>query len=255
MLLCMVSCSRRPVRHEIIEPSYIQADEITTTKNIPQTHREFLARFLPEIHKANNSILKQRNKVLDLLDTLEIKDRLSGPNMEELNRLLQYYRLEPLPSDPQPASEQIAASIHKLLKRADIIPVKLVMAQAIIESGWGSSEFAKEGNNYFGVHCYTEGCGVKPSGVDSAKFYVKAYPTEMAGIKDYLWILNTGYAYKELRNIRQELRKKGKAIDALSLARGLESYSIKGEAYVDLVSNIIRNYLPHDTKSLLLGKS
>jgi Bax protein len=125
------------------------------------------------------------------------------------------------------------------------------MAQAIIESGWGSSKFAREGNNYFGVHCYTEGCGVKPSGNDSASFYVKTYPTEMAGIEDYLWILNTGHAYKELRRTRQSLREEGKAIDALAMAQGLESYSIKGEAYIKMVSNIIRNYIPQNTKTLL----
>jgi len=254
MILCMPSCSRKQERHEIIEPSFIHAGKIKTKKNIPQTHKEFLARFLPEIHKANNNILFQRNKALDIRDSLENEDYLSNANLRELNSLLSQYRLDPLPTDPQPSAEKISASIEQLLIRADIVPVKLVMAQAIIESGWGSSKFAKDGNNYFGVHCYTEGCGVKPSGIDSAKFYVKTYPNEMAGINDYLWILNTGYAYKELRKTRQELRKKGKTIDALSMAQGLESYSIKGEAYVKLVSNIIRNYIPHNTRSLLLGK-
>jgi len=255
MILILASCSRRQERHEIIEPSFIHSGEIKTKRNIPQTHKEFLARFLPEIHKANNSILLQRNKTLDIRDSLENEDHLNEDNLKELNSLLRQYRLDLLPVDPQPSAEQISASIEQLLKRVDIIPVRLVMAQAIIESGWGSSKFAKDGNNYFGVHCYTEGCGVKPSGVDSAKFYVKSYPSEMAGIRDYLWILNTGYAYKELRKTREELREKGKAIDALAMAKGLESYSIKGEAYVNLVSNIIRNYIPRDTRSLLLGKN
>jgi len=251
MIILMASCARKSERHDIIEPSHIQAGDITTEKKIPQTHKEFLARFLPEIQKANNRILIQRNKALDIRDTLETDDQLSKFNINELNKLLLQYRLDRLESDPPPPAEQLSSSIQQLLKRADIIPIKLVMAQAIIESGWGSSKFAKEGNNYFGVHCYTEGCGVKPAGNDSAKFFVKTYPSEMAGIEDYLWILNTGHAYKDLRKTRQELREEGKNIDALAMARGLESYSIKGEAYVNMVSNIIKNYIPKDTKTLL----
>ena len=31
------------------------------------------------------------------------------------------------------------------------IPIKLVTAIAALESGWGTSRFAREGNNYFGM--------------------------------------------------------------------------------------------------------
>jgi len=251
LLLMVGACSSKPERHVIIEPSPVHADDIRTVKDIPQTHKEFLARFLPEIHTANNAVLQLRNQALDIQDTLKENDHLSLSALRKLNTMLQSYRLEPLKTDPEPGAEEISANITHLLKRADIIPVKLVMAQAIIESGWGSSKFAREGNNYFGVHCYTEGCGVKPAGNDSASFYVKAYPSEIAGIEDYFWILNTGHAYKELRKTRLELREEGKPIDALAMAKGLASYSIKGDEYIKMVSNIITNYLPQDTEALL----
>ncbi len=255
LLLALVQCSKAPGRHEIIEPAPISKDSIQTRKNIPETHKAFLARFLPEIQKANNNILTQRNRLLDLRDSLDDKATLEASELQELNNLLEQYRLQLISMKSVPKEDSISPVLDRLLKRVDIIPVKLVMAQAIIESGWGTSSFAREGNNYFGVHCYTEGCGIRPSGRDSASFYVKVYPSEMAGIHDYLWILNTGHAYRELRQMRKNLREEGKAIDALVLAEGLQKYSIKGEKYVQLVSNIIRNYIPANTSELLRGKN
>ena len=204
LIVLICSCSSPSIRHEIIHPASLSADDISTKKHIPQSHRIFLARFIPEIQQANNKILMYRNKILDFQDTLKEKGRLNESQLNGLNRTLARYRLSPL-SQQVPSEDQLKASITQLLKRLDIIPLKLVMAQAIIESGWGSSGFAKNGNNYFGVHCYTEGCGVKPAGNDSADFYVKTYPTEMAGIEDYLWILNTGHAYRGLRQTRLDL--------------------------------------------------
>ena len=51
---------------------------------------------------------------------------------------------------------------NEMLKRVDIIPISLVLAQAANESSWGESRFAKKGNNYFGMWCYTPKCGIVP---------------------------------------------------------------------------------------------
>src|SRR5690606_39546165 len=49
-----------------------------------------------------------------------------------------------------------------LLRRLDIIPADLALAQAAMESAWGGSRFAREGNNYFGQWCFSKGCGLVP---------------------------------------------------------------------------------------------
>ena len=41
-----------------------------------------------------------------------------------------------------------------LLLRVDVIPASLALSQAALESGWGGSRFAKEGNNFFGQWCF-----------------------------------------------------------------------------------------------------
>jgi len=251
----MQFCSGPAVRHDIIPANKIVPGDITTVRKIPESHKTFLARFLPEIHTANNKILQQRNDILDLRDTLKDAGQAGAEHLHTLNSFLRKYRIDPVATSPSPPLSDLLNTINKLLKRADIIPLRLVMAQAIIESGWGSSGFARNDNNYFGVHCYTEGCGVRPAGNDSADFYVKTYASEMAGIEDYLWILNTGFAYRGLRETRAKLRNGNKSIDPLSLAQGLSRYSAKGEEYVNMVSNIIRNYIPENVDDLLTSKS
>jgi Bax protein len=252
IIIFLLSACNTPVRqHEIKEPSEINPDQIVTVRDIPQSHKQFIARFLPKIRTANNNILHKRNQILDLQSDLRSNSSLSDAQLRELNGYLSSFRLDTLATEPSPAKADLNEAITKLLDRADIIPIKLVMAQAILESGWGSSSFAKDGNNYFGVHCYTEGCGVKPAGNDNANFYVKTYPSVIAGIEDYLWILNTGDAYRGLRETRAELRSKNLALNPIDLAQGLSRYSAKGEDYVTMVSNIISDYIPKNVNELL----
>ena len=72
LLLTFIGCSNPPVRHEIVKPRPVAAEDITTNKDIPQGHKEFIAGFLPDIHSSNNSILLLRNKILEFRDSLDI---------------------------------------------------------------------------------------------------------------------------------------------------------------------------------------
>ena len=152
-------------------------------------------------------------------------------------------------------NDRIVNRIDSLIDRVDIIPIKLVMAQAIIESGWGTSRFAKEGNNYFGIHCFTKGCGMKPVGIAHSDFEVKVFSSVTDAIKSYLHILNTGYAYKNLRKIRANFREQGKKPDPLQLALGLGQYSQIGDKYASIIKNVIYDYLPKDISALMVEKS
>jgi Bax protein len=253
VLLTIAGCSNPPVRHEIVKPSTVSADDIITNKDIPQGHKEFIAGFLPDIHSSNNSILVLRNKILEFRDSLDRYGRLNASQIRGLNRTLFNYKLDNRTIKENTTGEQLRMTIDELLKRVDIIPVKLVMAQAIIESGWGSSKFAREGNNYFGIHCYTPGCGMEPEGLDSAEFFVKTYPNIKAGIVNYLWVLNTGNAFRGLRTSRQEMRAEGIALDPFVLVQKLTAYSTKRGEYIDMVDEIMRDYLPGNTEELLVG--
>ena len=59
-------------------------------------------------------------------------------------------------------------------------------------------------------------------------------------VKTYIRNLNRHYAYKELRDIRADLRAQDKPITAKALVHGLQSYSERGQDYIDELLSMMR---------------
>ena len=116
------------------------------------------------------------------------------------------------------------------------IPNELIIAQAVIETGWGKSRFANEGNNLFGIRTWDidEPHLLPVPWTKWPGWGVKAYSSKCESVVDYLHILNNVHAFKELR----EARASGET-DALILANYLSQYASK-PTYVDLVKEIIQ---------------
>ena len=94
--------------------------------------------------------------------------------------------------------------------RASRVPTSIIIAMAGIESAWGTSRFAKEGNNLFGIRTWDlKTDHMKPKDVPDAKFGLKKYATKSDSIKDMIRILNTHTAYTDFRVERAEQIKKG----------------------------------------------
>ena len=135
-------------------------------------------------------------------------------------------------------------SMHKCIDRiyynqpeSRHFPKELIIAQAILESSWGTSRFANEANNLFGIRTWNEDTPhVKPYTHDGVWFGwgVKAYNYKCDSVKDVIRILNDLHYYESLR----EERDKGS--DATILAYHLESFSTNPK-YGDLLNDIIRS--------------
>jgi len=89
------------------------------------------------------------------------------------------------------------------------IPSGLIVAMAGIESGWGTSRFANEGNALFGVRTWSLDTvpHMKPKAIPDANFGVKKYKTKCQSVKDVVRILNSHPAYKEFRKERDRQYK------------------------------------------------
>jgi len=128
------------------------------------------------------------------------------------------------------------------LDRVDAVPEDLVLVQAANESAWGTSRFAREGNNLFGQWCFRPGCGMVPSGRPADGTYeVARFASVTESIGSYMHNLNTGEQYQLLREIRAGLRDDGKDPDAAALAMGLQYYSTRGMDYVNELRAMIRH--------------
>ena len=116
------------------------------------------------------------------------------------------------------------------------IPNELIIAQAVIETGWGKSRFANEGNNLFGIRTWDkdEPYLLPIPWTKWPGWGVKMYSSKCESVVDYLHILNNVHAFKELR----EARASG-VNDALELANYLEKYASK-PTYIQLVKEIIK---------------
>jgi Bax protein len=127
------------------------------------------------------------------------------------------------------------------LKRVDALPDHLVLAQAANESAWGTSRFAREGNNLFGQWCFREGCGLIPADrPEDASYEVARFESVSQSIGSYMHNLNTGRTYQQLREIRAQAREMGQEPDPNAMAAGLMSYSERGEEYIRELRSMIR---------------
>lgn len=127
------------------------------------------------------------------------------------------------------------AAPAQLLRRVDMVPPSLALAQAAEESGWGTSRFVREANNLFG-HV---GDDVTPQG-DAAGPRMAAFSSLFDAVRAYVHNLNTHPAYEGLRRARAAARARGTFPDGHSLAGTLVRYSERGGAYVDTIRALIR---------------
>lgn len=120
-----------------------------------------------------------------------------------------------------------------LLRRVDIVPTSLALAQAAVESAWGTSRFAREVHNYFGHWCFSKDCGLVPRNRDpGANHEAKGFDSPEDAVASYVHNLNTHRAYRTFRDIRARLRKEGKPVNGMALAGGLTKYSARGDDYI-----------------------
>jgi Bax protein len=219
----------RTVPRILIEPlpaDYAQIEDVEARKSM------FFRVLLPMVLAENARVLRQR----ELLRAIYERETMPPPDSPEsrlLRNLMDEYRVQGDPADAELRAE--------LLRRVDMIPVALVLAQAANESGWGTSRFARLGNNLFGVWTYREGAGIIPAArADGETHALRVFDSLRASVRDHLHNLNIGHAYGELRSLRAQIRAQGGSLDSHLLAGGLSRYSSRGEDYIGEIQAIIR---------------
>ncbi|WP_076537001.1 glucosaminidase domain-containing protein [Shewanella sp. UCD-KL21] len=131
--------------------------------------------------------------------------------------------------------------LKQLLKRVDIMPPSLVLAQAAEESGWATSRFTVEGNAFFGQWDFSgNGMLPKKQRTELGNYGLARFDTPQASVEGYMLNINTNAAYLKLRQMRQQLRYEKEPITGLKLVTTLDKYSERGQAYIDSIQQMIR---------------
>jgi Bax protein len=194
---------------------------------------QFIAALLPVVSAENERLLETRQRLTELQQSVARGRILPQQQQNWLARLAADYRID---GELPPAE-----LLERLLQRVDAIPAGLAIAQAANESAWGTSRFAREGNNLFGVWTWDEDKGVKPERRAAGKTHlVRVYDSQAESVRDYMLNLNSHPAYQPLRALRAQLRNREQPLSALRLAEGLEAYSELGDEYVRRIQSMIR---------------
>jgi len=127
--------------------------------------------------------------------------------------------------------------VYAELPESQHIPKEILIAQAALETGWGTSRFANEGNNLFGIRTFNKDSEwLLPITWDQNKWIgwgVKVYETKCDSVRDYIRILNTVFAYEKFRELRDQ------NADVYTLVDTLEQYATKS-SYTELVKKVIK---------------
>ena len=192
--------------------------------------QDFFGFMLPMVRNANAAIQAERNFLLEMSEKTGSGHEMSQRQLETTQSLTEKYRVDAVPEQ----------TLQRLLIHVDIVPESLVLAQAANESAWGTSRFARTGNNFFGIWCFEVGCGEVPKARDAGKTHeVATFRSVQAGVEYYLLTINRHQAYQKLRDLRLDLRRQSKALNGASLAEGLIKYSERGLPYVREIQAMI----------------
>ncbi|HIJ61071.1 MAG TPA: hypothetical protein HPQ04_00110 [Rhodospirillaceae bacterium] len=191
----------------------------------------FLRLMLPVVLFVNEQIGQDRQHLLEIRHAIAGGRQLSDADVQWVLGMADAY-------------DQPDADIDSLLVKVDVIPPSLALAQAIEESGWGTSRIARQGNALFGQF------GMAGSG--DRDYRVFASLTE--AVASYARNLNSHRAYRDLRLMRARMRKREGEIDGWHLAGALTNYSERGGDYVETVRSIMQDNRLEDFDAARLNR-
>jgi len=207
-----------PISDSLVKP--IDYLNVVSLKNLPVSEKKqyFIDLILPAILIAKEEY-KER---LEWVNHAASLDSLSSDDQQILADLMKTYR---------------AKTVDDLKLRLITHPTSIVLAQASIESGWGTSRFFVDADNVFGVWSFNESDPRIPSlsTRNGKHMYLYKYSSLSESIDDYFKLLATRSPFRAFRNER------AKTNDPYQLVEYLTDYSELGEEYVTALKNQIRH--------------
>lgn len=205
-----------PIKDSLVVP-YVYTSAVSLKKlPVPDKKAKFFDMMLPAVLVAKTRTSFLLNKVTQISS----KQKLLPQDQHFLDSLMAIYDVN---------------NVDMLKSRLTTFPVSIVLAQAAIESAWGTSRFFLEANNPFGLWSFNskEQRIVASSTRSGKKVYLRKFNNLEESIEAYLITLATG----PFKNFRRE---KLKTQDPFKLTECLIDYSERRQAYVQEVNSVIK---------------
>lgn len=188
---------------------------------VEEKKEKFINMLVPAVLLVKHNIAVDRERIGDIIWKLENKLNIHQEDSCFLVSKIEEYKADN-PKD--------------LYTRMATHPTSIVLAQAAIESGWGSSRFFREANNIFGVWSYRpeENRIIATGSRGDASVYLRKYQDLSGSIHDYFMTLARAKSYKIFRKERLKLK------DPYQLTYFLKNYSELRYVYVSRLNMLIR---------------
>jgi Bax protein len=211
-------------------------------KNIPdlrEVHykervKYFVDMMLPSVLLAQEKMKIKQQKLLKISAALR-SGLVSERDSMYLEEVKEYYKTK---------------DVDDIIKRLHPHPVSIVLAQAAIESGWGTSRFCHEANNMYGIWSFSSDENrIKAGESRSGKnIYLRKYDSIFESVYDYLETLAKVSAYKQFRDARLY------SDNPFRLIWYLNNYSERRYEYVHTLRNVIEYNNLHQYDHYRLAK-
>ena len=178
---------------------------------------KFIAALLPSILVIKHKLANQLDQVQKLIDNPD----WSSSDSTFYLKLAKTYKIN---------------NIKRLEMGLTTHPNSIILAQAVVESGWGNSRIFANANNLFGIWSYNKN---EPRIASSVKrgdktIYLRKYADISESIENYFVTIARTGAYRQFREARMNTD------DPFELTQFLDHYSERRQAYVDQLNELIR---------------
>jgi len=206
-----------PVTNPQVTP-YIYTNTCSLdTLPVQAKKQKFFDLMLPSVLVAKTNLDITRQKV----EKLAQKKELTASDKVMLEPLYKKFRTR---------------NLKTLIRRLYTFPVSIVLAQAAIESGWGTSRFFLKGNNPFGIWSFNPNHKriAANSTRNGTQVFLRKFDNLEQAIDYYYVLLATGKPFAGFRRLRMQTNNPDTLIQALKM------YSERRESYVDDLALVIR---------------
>ena len=177
-----------PLNSPVVQPVIYEKVPDLKAMHYKDRMRKFIEMMLPSVLLAKEKMQMEQHRLLEINAAI-----LQGIASEDDSLYLARFK-KAFKTD----------KIEEVLKRMHPHPTSIILAQAAIESGWGTSRFCREANNIYGIWSYSYKekrirAGESRNGTD---IYLRKYDSLFESIYDYLFTIAKANAYKQFREAR-----------------------------------------------------
>jgi len=187
--------------------------------------QRFYYLLVPAVDKVHSELMQNYLRVK--------KNIIDNTNLAEIQRLKNYYKVK---------------SDEELLYALKPHPQSIALAQAAMESAWGTSRFFREAYNVFGMWSSNKNeprvsARVKRNG--NRTIWLRKFKSIEDSVRAYYKLMAKGKAFKSFREVRY------KTNDVYEIVKELHNYSEIGDMYAKELSQMIKyNKLINYDKSI-----